>query len=43
MKKIMFVMMLAAFAVSTVPMMASVPAKADCKYTSNSGKARWSC
>lgn len=43
MKKMIFAAVVAAFAVSTVPLMSSVPAKADCKYTSNSGKARWSC
>ena len=43
MKKIVFSLLVAAFAVSTVPMMTSSPAKAECKYTQNSGKAAWSC
>lgn len=43
MKKFAFAFVLAAFALSTIPMMSSTPAKAECKYTQNSGKAAWSC
>ena len=43
MKKLAFALMLAAFAIGTIPVMTSGPAKAECKYTQNSGRAAWSC
>lgn len=43
MKKIVFAFVAAAFAFSSLPLMTSAPAKAECKYTQNSGKAAWSC
>ncbi len=43
MKKFALALVVAVFALSTVPMMTSSPAKAECKYTQNSGKAAWSC
>lgn len=43
MKKFAFALMLSAIAVGTLPVLTSGPAKAECKYTQNSGKAAWSC
>jgi hypothetical protein len=43
MNKLTFILMLAAFAAGTIPVMTSVSAEAKCSYTMNSGKARWSC
>lgn len=43
MKTIILTVIVTAFAISTLPLMTMSSAKAECKYTSNSGKARWSC